>query len=80
MFNNSGFCFSYPHLFTPGKEYVYIYSGKMLNGIPEVENYFAGVSITGKVIVQTVDSNSFKLAVSSQWIIIDTLKDNFDIF
>ena len=66
MFNYSGFCFSYPHLFTPGKEYVYIYSGKMLTGIPEVENYFAGVSITGKVIVQTVDSNSFKLAVSSE--------------
>jgi len=50
-------------LFTPGKEYVYTYFGKMLSGIPELDASFAGLTISGKVIVQATESNTFKLAM-----------------
>ena len=50
--------------FSPGNEYVYTYSGKILTGIPEVDTTFAGMSITGQIIVQATRANTFKLAVS----------------
>jgi len=50
-------------LFTPGSEYVYTYSGKILSGIPQVDSTFAGMSITGQVIVQATGLNTFKLAM-----------------
>merc|ERR1711887_5607 len=49
--------------FSPGNEYVYTYSGKILTGIPEVDTTFAGMSITGHIIVQATRVNTFKLAV-----------------
>ena len=51
-------------LFTPGNEYVYTYSGKILSGIPQVDSTFAGLSLSGQVIVQATGQNTFKLAVS----------------
>jgi len=50
-------------LFTPGNEHVYTYSGKVLTGIPQLDNTFAGLAITGKVIVQATGQNTFKLAM-----------------
>ena len=50
--------------FKPGYEYAYSYSGKILTGIPEIDTTFAGMSITGQVIVQSTGIDSFKLAVS----------------
>merc|ERR1711887_397030 len=49
--------------FSPGNEYVYTYSGKILTGIPEVDTTFAGMSITGHIIVQATRVNTFKLAI-----------------
>merc|ERR1712179_593792 len=50
-------------LFSPGQEYVYTYSGKILTGIPQVDSTFAGMSITGQVIVQATTAHIFKLAI-----------------
>merc|ERR1711887_38722 len=50
-------------LFSPGQEYVYTYSGKILTGIPQVDSTFAGMSITGQVIVQAITANTLKLAI-----------------
>merc|ERR1711862_249578 len=50
-------------LFSPGNEYVYTYSGKILTGIPQVDSTFAGMAITGQVIVQATTTNTFKLAL-----------------
>merc|ERR1711970_1461382 len=50
-------------LFSPGQEYVYTYSGKILTGIPQVDSTFAGMSITGQVIVQAITGNTLKLAI-----------------
>merc|ERR1711887_247570 len=50
-------------LFSPGQEYVYTYSGKILTGIPQVDSTFAGMSITGQIIVQAVTANTLKLAI-----------------
>merc|ERR1711970_1251696 len=49
--------------FSPGNEYVYTYSGKILTGIPEVDTTFSGMSITGQIIVQATSVNTFKLAI-----------------
>merc|ERR1711970_848644 len=49
--------------FSPGNEYVYTYAGKILTGIPEVDTTFAGMSITGHIIVQATRVNTFKLAI-----------------
>jgi len=49
--------------FKPGYEYAYSYSGKILTGIPEIDTTFAGMSITGQVIVQSTGIDSFKLAM-----------------
>jgi len=49
--------------FKPGYEYVYSYSGKILTGVPEIDTTFAGMSITGRVIVQSTGIDSFKLAM-----------------
>ena len=35
-------------LFTPGNEHVYTYSGKVLTGIPQLDNTFAGLAIRTK--------------------------------
>jgi len=50
-------------LFSPGSEYVYTYSGKILSGIPELDSTFAGLSLSGKVILQATSQNTFKLAM-----------------
>merc|ERR1711970_1227557 len=50
-------------LFSPGQEYVYTYSGKILTRIPQVDSTFAGMSITGQVIVQATTAHTFKLAI-----------------
>merc|ERR1711887_145110 len=50
-------------LFSPGQEYVYTYSGKILTGIPQVDSTFAGMSITGQIIVQAITGNTLKLAI-----------------
>jgi len=50
-------------LFSPGNEYVYTYSGKILTGIPQIDTTFAGLSITGQVIVQATGTNTFKIAM-----------------
>merc|ERR1711887_52943 len=50
-------------LFSPGQEYVYTYSGKILTGIPQVDSTFAGMSISGQVIVQAITANTLKLAI-----------------
>ena len=50
-------------LFTPGNEHVYTYSGKVLAGIPQLDNTLAGLAITGKVMVQATGQNIFKLAL-----------------
>jgi len=52
-------------LFHPGNEYVYTYSGKILTGIPQIDSTFAGMSITGQVIVQATGVNTFKLAMKN---------------
>jgi len=50
-------------LFTPGSEYVYTYSGKILSGIPELDSTFAGISLSGQVILQATSQSTFKLAM-----------------
>ena len=64
-------------LFTPGSEYVYTYSGKILSGIPQVDSVFSGMSITGQVIVQATAQNIFKFAVSLSYIFDMLLNINF---
>merc|ERR1712142_1051625 len=50
-------------IFRSGKEYVYDYQGKLLSGIPELDTHFAGLMIEGKIILQTLDTETFKLAL-----------------
>jgi len=52
-------------LFHPGKEYEFDYQGKILNGIPELNSQFAGLTIQAKVILQAKDSQTFKLALKN---------------
>merc|ERR1712001_693367 len=50
-------------IFRSGKEYVYDCQGKLLSGIPELDTHFAGLKIEGKIILQTLDTETFKLAL-----------------
>jgi len=50
-------------IFRSGKEYEYDYQGKLLSGIPELDSHFAGLVIEGKIILQTLDTETFKLAL-----------------
>ena len=52
----------------PNKEFVFSYSGKILTGIPELEDTFSGIAIDASVIAQTGPStnpftNTYKLAL-----------------
>jgi hypothetical protein len=38
--------------------------GRLLSGIPELDYHFAGITLSGKVILQCVDESRFKLMVS----------------
>merc|ERR1712142_301508 len=48
-------------IFRSGKEYVYDYQGKLLSGIPELDTHFAGLMIEGKIILQTLDTETFSV-------------------
>merc|ERR1712198_709792 len=50
-------------LFRPGKEYEYDYQGKLLSGIPVLDSQFAGLMIEGKIILQTLGTETYKLAL-----------------
>jgi hypothetical protein len=40
------------------------FQGRLLSGIPELDYHFAGITLSGKVILQCVDESRFKLMVS----------------
>ena len=54
-------------LIKPGQEHVYAYSGRILTGIPELENVFSGLAIDCKVLLQAGQgrpgTNTFKVAL-----------------
>merc|ERR1712168_280852 len=50
-------------LYRTGKEYEYDYQGKLLSGIPKLDAHYAGITIEGKVILQTLSTESYKLAL-----------------
>jgi hypothetical protein len=51
--------------FSPGQEYVYTYSGRILTGIPQIDSTFAGMGIKGKVIVQAITTDTYKFMMKN---------------
>jgi len=52
-------------LFHSGKEYEFDYHGKIVNGIPQLNSQYAGLTIQAKVILQAKGSQTYKLAVKN---------------
>jgi len=52
-------------IYTPGKEYVFKYNGKVLTGVPDIDAHFAGLAIACDVIVQAVDVTTFKMMLKN---------------
>merc|ERR1711872_986277 len=50
-------------IFRSGKEYEFDYKGKLLSGIPELDTHFAGLMIEGKIILQSLTTETYKLAL-----------------
>ena len=44
-------------LFKKGEERVYSYSGKIISGIPELDNTYAGLSIECDVVLRAVEGS-----------------------
>merc|ERR1711955_125900 len=52
--------------YSPGQEYVYQYYGRILTGLPQINNTFAGLALKGQVILQATSQNNYKLQLSSR--------------
>nr|AGT28481.1 vitellogenin 2 [Pseudodiaptomus annandalei] len=51
-------------LFYPaGQEYQFDYEGRIMSGIPALDSHYAGMTIKGRVILQSLDGSRFKLAM-----------------
>jgi len=48
-------------LFAPGKEYVYVYNGRILTGLPQIDAQFAGLALQGQIIVQRPGQNTYRM-------------------
>merc|ERR1712142_1243624 len=51
--------------YSPGQEYVYQYYGRILTGLPQIDNTFAGLALRGKVILQATSQNNYKLQMKN---------------
>merc|ERR1719462_899957 len=58
-------CVSAYHYFSPGQEYVYSYTGRILTGIPQIDSTFAGMSMEGEVYVQATSQNTVKMMMKN---------------
>merc|ERR1711973_93653 len=56
---------SHHQYFSPGQEYVYSYTGRILTGIPQIDSTFAGMSMEGQVYVQATSQNSVKMMMKN---------------
>jgi len=51
--------------FQSGREHEFEYRGKMLTGIPELDSQYSGLTIESKVILQSLGSQEYKLAMKN---------------
>jgi len=51
--------------YSPGQEYVYQYYGRILTGLPQIDNTFAGLALKGQVILQATSQNNYKLQMKN---------------
>merc|ERR1711955_183531 len=51
--------------YSPGQEYVYQYYGRILTGLPQINNTFAGLALKGQVILQATSQNNYKLQLKN---------------
>merc|ERR1711955_38468 len=51
--------------YSPGQEYVYQYYGRILTGLPQIDNTFAGLALKGQVILQATSQNNYKLQLKN---------------
>merc|ERR1719419_1772264 len=56
---------SHHQYFSPGQEYVYSYTGRILTGIPQIDSTFAGMSMEGEVYVQATSQNTVKMMMKN---------------
>ena len=56
---------SHHQSFSPGQEYVYSYTGRILTGIPQIDSTFAGMSMEGEVYVQATSQNTVKMMMKN---------------
>merc|ERR1711962_1371630 len=56
---------SHHQYFSPGQEYVYSYTGRILTGIPQIDSTFAGMSMEGQVYVQATSQNTVKMMMKN---------------